>query len=98
MSNLQEWERKHALSPVASYLLIGASLVLGFFFLAVAISQLWAIHKSRSWAKTQGVITHSNWVPSRSRHEGVTLHVAYKYAVGEQGYEGTNILPGANEY
>ena len=98
MSNVQEWERKHALNPVASYLLIGASLVLGLFLLSVAISQMWTTHKSTSWEKTQGVITQSNWVPSRSRHEGETLHVEYKYAVGGQRYEGTNILPGANEY
>lgn len=98
MSNVENWERKHALPPAASYLLVGASLMLGFFILALAISQLWSTRKSRSWAQIQGVISESTWAPARSRHESGFAQIAYKYSIDGQSYEGSNILPGKNEY
>lgn len=98
MSNVKDWERKHALPPAASYLLVGASLMLGFFILALAISQLWSTHKSRSWAQIQGVISESTWAQARSRHESGFAQITYKYSIDGQSYEGSNILPGKNEY
>jgi Protein of unknown function (DUF3592) len=98
MSNVEDWDRRHALPPALSYVLIGAALVLGFGFLGGAISQLWSSHKSKSWAQTQGVISESKWVPNHLQHGEGTAQIAYRYSVGGQSYEGTNILPGLNEY
>jgi len=98
MSNVEDWERKNALPSVASYLLVGASLALGLFILALAISQLWSTHSSKSWAQTQGVISQSIWAPPRSRHEDGFAQITYNYSLGGQRYEGSNLLPGKNEY
>ncbi len=92
LANVENWERKHALPPAASYVLVGASLILGFFILALAIFQLWSTHKSRSWAQIKGVISESTWAPARSRHESGFAQITYQYSIGGQSYEGTNIF------
>ena len=98
MSNVEDWERSHALPPVLSYVLLVVALVMGFGFLGAAISQLWSSHKSKSWAKTQGVIFESKWIPNHLLHGEGKPRIAYRYSVNGQGYEGSNILPGLNEY
>jgi uncharacterized protein DUF3592 len=95
MSNVEDWERRHALHPVLSYLLLGAAMVMGFVFLGIALSQLWSFFESKSWVQTQGVISQSQWVPRRG---GNSAQINYKYSVNGQSYEGNNILPGLNQY
>jgi len=98
MSNVEDWERRHALPRVLSYILTASALVLGFVFLVWGISQLWTSHQSKSWAHAQGVVYQSEWVENHLNHGEGTANIAYRYSVGGQSYEGTNILPGTNEY
>ncbi len=97
MSNVEDWERKHSLPPVMSGLLLVASLGMGFGFLFAGILQLKITNESKSWAHTDGVISQSRWREGRGSGSG-SAQITYRYSVGGQSYEGSNILPGSNEY
>ena len=95
-SNVEDWERLHALSPALSYFLTAVVLLMGLGFLGGGISMLWSTQKSKSWPHTPGVISESEWRLT-NRSNGIA-HIVYRYSVAGQSYDGNNILPGINEY
>jgi hypothetical protein len=95
-SNVEEWERLHALSPALSYFFTGVALLLGLGLFGAGISMLWSTQNSKTWPHTPGVISESEW-RLRGRDDGIA-HIVYRYSVAGQSYDGNNILPGINEY
>lgn len=69
----------------------------GIAFLYWSASQLWYVVASRSWAQTDGLITESRYIDNGPRRDS-EARIRYTYAVGEQTYEGGNLLPGSLAY
>jgi hypothetical protein len=95
MSNFEDWERQNSLPPKLAWILVAVCVLFGFAFLFVGTSQLYATQESKTWPHTKGVITESWW---KSGHKSSCAVIKYKYSVGGQVFEGSNILPGRNEF
>ena len=93
-SNVERWERKHALPRAVVILLIVLAVIFGGLFTFLSISGFWSAHVSRNWSKTKGLILKSVWITGKNRH----AQIDFNYSVDGLDYHGDHILAGYNEY
>jgi hypothetical protein len=95
-SNVERWERKHALPRAVVILLIVFAVLFGGLFTFLSISGFWGAHASRNWSKTKGLILKSVWIPGKN--QSGHAQIDFNYSVDGRDYRGDHILAGHNEY